>query len=134
MSKDVESVHGQDEPVLEEAFGEGGVPHHVVRVHALCLVTSAAVERQVGVELEAPWKPGLGGQAVVEVEGVDGDEVLAAAGQVVPGAGGFRPHLDVSWERVVEAELAAAVDVLHGAALRGGSLRDPDKVHGMVQA
>ena len=83
IAEEVETVEHTDKIAVEETLGEAGVPDKFVGVHCVVGVATAGVHGEVGGELEAPRQFDLGGEAVVEVEDVDGLEVCAVAGGVL---------------------------------------------------
>lgn len=133
LPEDVETVEGERHAVFEKFLRQGGVPYDVIRVHAAFAVAPAAVQGQVGVELQVPWQFGLCYQAVIVVVGVEGREVFPAAGQVVPRAAGFHAHFHVLGEGIFHVEASARVVSLHGAAARCHAVRHADEVHRVVE-
>ena len=83
IAEEVKAVEHTDEVAVEETLGEAGVPNKFVGVHGMVGVTSSGVHGEVGGELQAPWQFDLSGEAVIEVEDVDGLKVRAVAGGVL---------------------------------------------------
>ena len=113
--QNVEAFERKREAFLPHLFREAGVPHQFVGVHLVCLVSAAAVHRQVGEELEAAGEFKLSSQAIVEVGGVDSGEILARTGGVAPVATKLCAYF-LSAEAVVNLDRLAKEKCLHLAA------------------
>ena len=133
VAEDVEGVDHEGEITLKDALGKAGVPDELVGVHAALFVAASAVEGQVGAQLDAAGYGDAGREAVVEVDGVDGGESLAAAAGVGPVGAHFEPGAPLL---VGEVELERLVDVglAHDAACRGGGAADTEQVDAVGEA
>lgn len=83
VAEEVETVEHTDEVAVKETFGQTSIPDKFVCIHCVVCVATAGVHSEVGGELETPRQFDLSGEAVVEVEDVDGLEVRAVAGGVL---------------------------------------------------
>ena len=83
VAEEVEAVEHTDEVAVKETFGYTNVPDKFVCIHCVVGIATAGVHGEVGGELEAPRQFDLGGEAIVEIEDVDGHEVHAVAGGVL---------------------------------------------------
>ena len=98
----------------------------------MCLVSAAAVHRQVGEELEATGEFKLSSQAVVEVGGVDSGEILTRTGGVAPAASRLCPDL-LTAETVVNLHRLVQEQGLHLATRIGVRTSHGNEVHIVVQ-
>ena len=130
--QNVEAFERKREAFLPHLFREAGVPDEFVGVHLVCLVSAAAVHRQVGEELEATGEFKLSSQAIVEVGGVDSGEILTRTGGVAPVATKLCAYF-LSAEAVVNLDRLAKEKCLHLAARIGVRTSHGNEVHIIVQ-
>lgn len=83
VAEEVEAVEHTDEVAVKETLGEAGVPNKLVGVHGVVGVTPSGIHGEVGGELQVPRQFDLSGEAVIEIEDVDGLKICAVAGGVL---------------------------------------------------
>lgn len=85
IAEDVEAVKENGEVASGDAFGDAGIPDKLVGVHARVAVASAAVHGEVCGQLHVPWQFDLCAGAILERQGIGGNEVRASAGGCLVG-------------------------------------------------
>ena len=78
--QNVESIEHNREVSLHHSFAQSSVPHQFVCVHCAVAIASARVHGEVGRYLHLPRQFELGGESIVEIEGVDVGESLSFGG------------------------------------------------------
>ena len=84
LSENVEAVDDKEEITLEEGSREASIPDEVAGVQVFVGIAGAAVEADVGAEVEFPRKLQDGGEGGATGEGVEVLEVGACAGEALP--------------------------------------------------
>ena len=131
VAEEVETVEHTDEVAVKETFGQTSIPDKFVCIHCVVCVATAGVHSEVGGELEAPRQFDLGGEAVVEVEDVDGLEVRAFAGGVLVMEVAYALDLQFSIRAIGQAQRLVGIIGADDAA-RGGSGGGADEVDAVM--
>ena len=131
VAQDVESVDGESDACLGEAFGETGVPHEVVGVGAWGVVSPVAVHGEVCGEFYGEGELQYGCHSVVEVPEGIGAEIFASGGDAIDDQRAHRSY-GVLAEFVFELYLFVATPYIDGGALRSDVRVFRDIVHAVV--
>ena len=119
VAEEVEAVEHTDEVAVKETFGQTSIPDKFVCIHCVVCVAMAGVHSEVGGELETPRQFDLSGEAVVEVEDVDGLEVRAVAGGVLVMVVAYALDLQFSIRAIGQAQRLIGIVGADVASRRG---------------
>ena len=119
IAEKVEAVKHTDEVAVKETLGEAGVPNKLVGVHGVVGVTPSGIHGKVGGELQVPRQFDLSGEAVVEIEDVDGLEVRAVAGGVLVMEVAYALDLQFSIRAIGQAQRLVGIVGTDDASRRG---------------
>lgn len=141
LAEYVESVENEGEFAFENAFADAGVPDQMIVVEATVGIAAAAVHGNVGADAPVVGQVGgAEGQAIVEVDGIDGNEAGHARRRAAPF--GVAEHIDREprgcatvyaqflGKLVVPHQRAGVVDEVDGVveAIVRGALNQPHVV------
>ena len=119
VAEEVETVEHTDEVAVKEPFRQTSIPDKFVCIHYVVCVATAGVHSEVGGELETPRQFDLSGEAVVEVEDVDGLEVRAVAGGVLVMEVAYALDLQFSIRAIGQAQRLVGIVGADDASRRG---------------